>query len=193
VLSWPIKRLDSSPRTSGAAAVLVGHEAGGGARPAVRATGFGSYAGARTIGSRMVEADNSYLDGSDLGEAARRAYAMAGVADPAAEIGLAEVYASFGILELMSIEALGLNRGSNAAELIGDGQFHRDSALPVNPSGGATCGSPISSTGMIRIIESVAQLRGEAGDRQVAVQEPRAAVSAIGAAFQIHEVGLLEA
>jgi acetyl-CoA C-acetyltransferase len=93
----------------------------------------------------------------------------------------------------MSIEALRLNKGSNAAELVKDGAFHRDSALPVNPSGGATCGSPISSTGLIRVIESVAQLREEAGERQVTLKAPRAVVSAIGAAFQIHEVGLLQA
>lgn len=193
VIAWPIKRLDSSPRTTGAAAVLVGSEPGRRSRTAVYATGFGSYAGGRTIGSRMVADDNSYLDGSDLAEAARRAYRTAGITDPAGQIGLAEVYASFGILELLSIEALGLNRGGNAAALIRDGHFHRDSALPVNASGGATCGSPISSTGLIRVIEAVAQLRGEAGERQVSVKQPRAVVSAIGGAFQVHEVGLLEA
>ncbi len=193
VMAWPMKRLDSSPRSSGAAAVLVGSEQMNRSRPAVYATGFGSYAGGRSIGSRMVADDNSYLDGSDLGEAARRAYATAGIAAPAEEIGLAEVYSSFGILELLSIEALRLNKGSNAAELIRDGHFHRDSALPVNASGGATCGSPISSTGLIRVIEAVAQLRGEAGQRQVSLRVPRAVVSAIAGAFQTHEVGVLEA
>ncbi|MGQ7793600.1 thiolase family protein [Faunimonas sp. B44] len=193
IIAWPIKRMDSSPRSSGAAAVLVGSEPGDRTRTAVYATGFGSYAGGRTIGSRMVANDNSYLDGSDLAEAGRRAYQAAGLEDPATELGLAEVYASFGILELMSIEALRLNRGSNAAALIRDGHFHRDSDLPVNPSGGATCGSPISSTGLIRVIEAACQLRGEAGERQVSFKQPRAVVSAIGAAFQIHEVGILEA
>jgi acetyl-CoA C-acetyltransferase len=193
VMAWPMKRFDSSPRSSGAAAVLIGSEPVNRTRPAVYATGFGSYAGGRSIGSRMVAEDNSYLDGSDLAEAAQRAYATAGIANPADEIGLAEVYSSFGILELLSIEALRLNKGANAAELIRDGHFHRDSALPVNASGGATCGSPISSTGLIRVIEAVTQLQGEAGQRQVAVKVPRAAVSAIAGAFQTHEVGVLEA
>jgi acetyl-CoA C-acetyltransferase len=193
ILSWPVKRFDSSPRSSGAAAILVGDENTSPARRGVYATGFGSYSGGRAIGSRMVPEENSYLDGSDLAEAANRAYATAGITRPAEEIGLAEVYASFGILELLSIEALRLNGTLNAARSIQEGQFHRDSDLPVNASGGATCGSPISSTGLIRVIEAVAQLRGEAGERQVSVKVPRAAVSAIAGAFQTHEVGVLEA
>jgi acetyl-CoA C-acetyltransferase len=193
VMAWPMKRLDSSPRSSGAAAVLVGSEHVQAARRAVSATGFGSYAGGRFVGSRMVPEDDAYFSGADLAEAARRAYATAGISNPAEEIGLAEVYASFGILELLSIEALRLNKGANAAELIRDGEFHRNSDLPVNPSGGATCGSPISSTGLIRVVEAVTQLRGEAGQRQIEIRTPRAAVSAIAGSFQTHEVGVLEA
>ena len=112
---------------------------------------------------------------------------------PHEEIHLAEVYASFGIIELLSIEALGLTGGGVAARMIGDGHFHRDSILPVNPSGGATCGSPISSTGLIRVIEATLQLRGTAGERQIARAPRRAAVSAIGGLFQLQEVGVLEA
>jgi acetyl-CoA C-acetyltransferase len=193
IMAWPMKRLDSSPRSSGAAAVLIGDEPVQNDRRAVYATGFGSYAGGKMVGSRMVEDDSGYFDGSDLAEAARRAFSAAGISNPAEEIGLAEVYASFGILELLSIEALRLNKGANAAELVRDGHFHRESDLPVNASGGATCGSPISSTGLIRVVEAVMQLRGEAGERQIAVRAPRAAVSAIAGSFQTHEVGVLEA
>ncbi|MGV6875650.1 thiolase family protein [Pseudochelatococcus sp. B33] len=193
VMTWPMKRLDSSPRSSGAAAVLVGDVPVQTGRRAVRAVGFGSFAGGRFVGSRMTPGSDAYFDGADLAVAAQRAYAGAGIQDAAEEIGLAEVYASFGILELLSIEALRLNKGGNAAELVKAGEFHHDSGLPVNPSGGATCGSPISSTGLIRVIEATTQLRGEAGERQVALRRPRAAVSAIAGAFQTHEVGVLVA
>jgi acetyl-CoA C-acetyltransferase len=141
----------------------------------------------------MVPEENSYLDGADLAVAAKRAYDEAGIRNPAEEVGMAEPYASFGILELLSIEAMRLNTKGNAASMIRDGHFHRDSAIPVNASGGATCGSPISSTGLIRVIEGVTQLRGEAGARQVNLRQPRAVVSAIAGAFQTHEVGVLEA
>lgn len=189
VLSWPIKRLDASPRTSGAAAVLVGPAS----LPGVAATGFGSYANHRAAGARMVPGiDESYFDGADLAEAARRAYRAAGVARPAEEIQLAEVYASFGILELLAIEALGLAARGAAARMVGEGGFHRDSAIPVNATGGATCGSPISATGLIRVIDAARQLEGTAGACQVAHAPRRAAVSAIGGLFQLQEVGILE-
>lgn len=189
VISWPVKRMDSSPRSSGAAAIVVGPPGDG----KVGAIGFGSIANGRNMGTRMVPGANSYLDGSDLAEAGRRAYAMAGIADPAREVGLAEVYVSFGILELLSIEALSLAGGGVAGAMLRDGHFRLQSELPANPSGGATCGSPISITGLIRVIEAVLQLSGRAGGHQVAPQAPTAVVSAIGGSFQLHEVGVLQA
>ena len=109
------------------------------------------------------------------------------------DIDLAEVYASFGIIEVLSIEGMGLADGGCAARMIGEGEFHRDARLPVNASGGATCGTPISATGLIRVIEATLQLRGTAGGRQVARRPRRAAVSAIGGLFQLMEVGVLAA
>jgi acetyl-CoA C-acetyltransferase len=190
VLSWPIKRADASPRTSGAAAVLVGSPAERG----VAATGFGSFANHPVSGARMVPGiDESYFDASDMRCAATRAYRMAGIGRPHEEIDLAEVYASFGIIELLSIEGLGLTDGRDAARLISAGEFHRNARLPVNASGGATCGTPISATGLIRVIEATLQLRGTAGARQIKHEPRRAAVSAIGGLFQLQEVGILEA
>lgn len=190
VLSWPIKRMDASPRTTGAAAVVVGP----GSEPGVAATGFGSYANKSFMGARMIPGvDESYFDGSDLAVAAARAYAAAGVDDPRQEIDLAEVYTSFSILELLAIEALGLAGDDNAARLMAAGEFYPDARCPVNASGGATCGTPISATGLIRVIEAVLQLRGAAGARQINRPPRRAAVSAIGGLFHLQEVGVLEA
>jgi len=194
LLSWPIRRLDCAPRSSGAAAILVGAEGTGrGGRRTVRAAGFGAFAGARMIGSRMVPGAQSYLDGADLAAAAAQAYAVAGIRDPRTEIGCAELYAAFGIIELLSIEALGLCPKGEAARRIADGEFHADAALPVNPSGGATCGNPLASTGLIRVIEATLQLWGEAGEKQVELRQPTVLVTAIAGAFQSHEVGVLAA
>ena len=194
VLSWPLKRLEASPRTSGGAAVVVGPPDKSARHRAVAATGFGSFANHGHAGARMAPGvDQSYFDAADLAAAAGRAYRMAGIEDPSADLDLAEVYASFGIVELLSIEGLGLTSGRNAARLIGDGAFRRDAGLPVNASGGATCGTPISATGLIRVIECVLQLRGEAGARQVAKTPHRAVAAAIGGLFQLHDVAVLEA
>lgn len=189
VLSWPIKRSDASPRTSGAAAVLIGP----GSEKGVAATGFGSFANHPVSGARMVPGlDESYLDAACMRKASAIAYKMAGVERPHEEIDIAEVYASFGIIELLSIEGMGLAGDGVAAAMIRDGHFHRDSRMPVNPSGGATCGSPISGTGLLRVIEATLQLRGTAGARQMTRTPRRAAVSAIGGLFQLQEVGVLE-
>lgn len=192
VLSWPIKRLESSPRTSGAAAIVVGRAAKSDADRAVRISGYASYSGGRSIGAQVVPGSNNYLDGAELALAAQMAFGRAGINNPILDIGLAEVYASFSIFELMSIEALGFCANGTAAGLIEAGEFHRAAALPVNASGGATCGNPISASGLVRIVEATTQLRGEAGERQVKLKAPRAVVSAIGGLFQTHEVGVLE-
>jgi len=42
-----------------------------------------------------------------------------------------------------------------------------DDQLPVNPSGGALSADPITATGLIRIVEAVMQVRGEANRNQV--------------------------
>lgn len=191
-IAWPIKRLDSSPRTSGAAAVLVGAVRDATPTRRVVATGFGSHACGRMIGAQMVPGHAGQFDGSDLARAAHGAYAMAGVGDPATAIDVAEVYASFGIIELLSIEGLRLAEPGEAARRMAAGEFGRASRLPVNPSGGATCGSPVSATALIRIVEATLQLRGEAGARQVARTPRRAVVAGIGGTFQLHEVGVLQ-
>lgn len=191
VISWPIKRLDSSPRTSGAAAVVVGDAPLSKQRPTPKACGFGFYAGGRMTGARMVPDHDDYIAGTDAREAARRAYRASGITNPVREVGLAEIYASFGIIEILGIEALDVCDGVPAPLLLRDGAFQRSSRLPINPSGGATCGNPISATGLIRVVEATLQLRGEAGARQVEFNAPRAVVSAIGGAFQTHEVGVI--
>jgi len=42
-----------------------------------------------------------------------------------------------------------------------------EGSLPVNPSGGVLSSHPVLVAGLVRIIESVLQLRGQAGERQV--------------------------
>jgi len=70
VLSWPLKRLESSPRSSGAAALIVGADAPAGGHRPVWATGFGNYCGVRNIGAGMVPGDTSYFD--EIGRASCR-------------------------------------------------------------------------------------------------------------------------
>jgi len=193
VLAHPIKLLDGSPRTSGGAAVVVSNRA---ALPASAATvaiaGLASRAGTYPMGARMVAANSSYVDGADLRAAAARAYRAAGIGDPLAELDFAEIYASFGVIELISAGALGLAGSASAVTMLREGHFGPEGSMPVNPSGGATCGNPISATGLIRVIEATEQLRGSAGDRQLSSARS-CVVAAVGGAFQLQEVAVLRA
>jgi acetyl-CoA C-acetyltransferase len=49
-----------------------------------------------------------------------------------------------------------------------DGKTALDGDFPINPSGGLKSkGHPVGATGVAQIVESVNQLRGDAGKRQV--------------------------
>ena len=65
-LAWPLKRLESSPRTSGAAALVLGRNDDRGPHAPVWATGFGVHCGVRNIGAGMVPGDTSYLEPKEV-------------------------------------------------------------------------------------------------------------------------------
>jgi acetyl-CoA C-acetyltransferase len=101
-------------------------------------------------------------------QAAGRAYAMAGVESPAAAIDFAEVDDRFAYKQLQHLEALGLCATGQAGALGARGHFAADGALPVNLSGGSLgAGHLHDAAGLYRVAEAVAQLRGEAGGRQI--------------------------
>ena len=76
--------------------------------------------------------------------------------------------------ELRLYEELGLCAEGEAGGMIDRDETTLKGRIPVNPSGGlAAKGHPISATGLAQIAEIVWQLRGEAGKRQIAKENPR--------------------
>lgn len=102
-----------------------------------------------------------------LEAAARQAYAMAGVTDPAYAFGVAEITDATPYSELLAYEALGLCRRDEWESRTADGSFRVGGRLPVNPSGGVLTWNPVFCTGMIRIAEVAQQVRGRAGAHQI--------------------------
>ena len=168
-LASPIRRWDASPITDGAACILmaVESEAKKITRNPVWIDGVGFSHDLHYIGHR-----EDLADPRSAREAARMAYAMAGVKDPRREIDLAEIYGHFTYQDLMLMEALGLCEEGQA------GQFSK-SAFPVNPSGGALCANPVMVTGLVRLIEAAMQLTGAAGKHQVKKPVKRAVAHAV--------------
>ncbi len=125
--------------------------------------------------------DSYYFAGRDLAvstsaaKAAERAYAMAGVTDPASSIGLAEVSDLFAYQAPLLAASMGLAGEDEAPRKFALGGMDKDSPLSINPSGGALAAHPICATGAVRVAEAFRQLRGEAG--AVQVSEPGLALA----------------
>ena len=163
-LCWPVNRLDISPASDGAAAVVLASE-----RVARRLTDKPVW-----IDGVGFSIDTAYWATRDLSypryveTAARMAYDMAGIKEPSKEIHVAEPYDPFDYKELHHMEGLMLCPRGEAARLTAEGYTARDGNMPICPSGGALgVGNPIAATGLMKVIEIFLQLRGEAGKRQV--------------------------
>ena len=159
----PLRLLDCSPVTDGAAAVIL--------CPMEMARKLTDRP-VQVIGTGQATDSIGLHDRPDLTElsAVKRsgemAYKMAGVGP--ADVDVMEVHDCFTIAEICNIEALGIvvpGEGGKAAE---SGLTALDGKIPVNTSGGLKSkGHPVGATGVAQIIEIYQQLRGECGDRQV--------------------------
>ena len=99
--------------------------------------------------------------------ASRKAYKMAGV-EPA-DIEFGELHDCFTIAEIIALEDLGFVPRGQGGPCSAAGYTARNGAKPMNTSGGLKAkGHPVGATGVAQICDLVQQIRGEAGDRQVA-------------------------
>ncbi|MER6959813.1 lipid-transfer protein [Streptomyces sp. NPDC000618] len=106
---------------------------------------------------------------------ARAAYEEAGVGPE--DLSLAEVYDLSTALELQWYEDLGLCGDGEAAKLLREGATAAGGRIPVNASGGlASFGEAVPAQAIAQVCEVTWQLRGQAGDRQIA--DARVAVTA---------------
>jgi acetyl-CoA C-acetyltransferase len=183
----PIKRLDCSPVSDGAAAIIIADE------------GHAGKAKTRPVWIKGVAhcSDEYFLGDRDLAEpkalrdAAKRAYAMAGIADPIESLDVVELYDAFSYMEPLWLEGLGLCDPGEGGKLLDKGITSMSGSLPVNPSGGVLSAHAMLVAGLARIIESVLQLRGEAGQRQVEGARTALAHGINGPCGQSHCVWIL--
>ncbi len=100
-------------------------------------------------------------------EAARQAYAMAGI--EADGVKVADVHDCFTIAEIMAYEDLGFCEKGQGGAFVQEKLSYVGGKTPVNVDGGLKAkGHPIGATGVSMAAEIVHQLRGECGERQVA-------------------------
>ncbi len=98
--------------------------------------------------------------------AADKAYALAGIGP--ADIDVAEVHDATSFCEIYQAEMLGFCPPGEGGRFVESGATMLDGKIPVNTSGGLVSkGHPVGATGLSMIYELAAQLRGEAGPRQI--------------------------
>ncbi len=94
-------------------------------------------------------------------EAARQAYAMAGITDPMGQLDFAEVHDAYASSELQTTEDVGFALYGEGGKFIEEGHSYMDGKMPVNPSGGLiACGHPVGATGIMQGVFAVWQLQG---------------------------------
>jgi acetyl-CoA C-acetyltransferase len=185
VLAWPVQRLDVSPISDGAVAIVMASE-----DVARRLSPAPVWV--EGVGWNL---DTSYWTNRDLvypqyvENAARMAYDMAAITEPRKQIHIAEPYDPFDYKELHHLEGLMLFDKGKAPEAARDGVTARDGDLPCCPSGGLLgVGNPIAAAGLMKIAELFWQLRGEAGARQVPGTPERGVAQAWGDLMQVGTV-----
>ena len=121
--------------------------------------------------SSGVETTTNRWDGSYVANtrnAARLAYAEAGITDPRSQLGLIEVHDCFSITELVTMEDLFISEDGKAVTDVLDGFYDRNGGVPCQVDGGLKCfGHPIGASGLRMTYEIYNQLLGRAGERQV--------------------------
>lgn len=162
-ISSPLKLLDCSPITDGAASVIL--------CATERAREFNDtpieIAGSGQASDTLALANRSTLTAVPATTfAAKQALAQAKV--DIKDIDVAEVHDCFSIAEIMAIEDLGFFKKGTGGKASIEGETAIGGKIPINTSGGLkACGHPVGATGVKQAIEIYWQLRGQAGKRQV--------------------------
>ncbi|BBD72905.1 acetyl-CoA acetyltransferase [Sulfodiicoccus acidiphilus] len=180
-VAWPVKLLDSSPITDGAAAVVLAS-----ANVAKRltdtpvwVTGLGAANGTSNLSRRK-----SFTSLEASVEAARQAYSSAGIdhSSPWRQLDVATVHDCFTVAEVMAYEDLNFAARGEGIKLLRDGQTQVGGRIPVNLDGGLKAkGHPIGATGVAMAVEATKQLlrKAEKG-RQADIRNGRALTHNVG-------------
>lgn len=161
MISSPLSAADCCLVTDGGGAIVLvsAERARDLPKAAVHVLGYGES----TDHTSMATPDDLLRTGAYA--SAARAFGMAGVAP--SDVDVAQVYDSFTITVLLSLEGLGFCPPGTAWEFVADGRIRPGGSLPLNTSGGGLSYCHPGQFGVLLLVEAVRQLRGEAGARQV--------------------------
>ena len=159
----PLKLLDCSPISDGAAALIVAET--GKAKKLVEQP-IEIIASSQSSDSLALASRKSLTELAGTKHAAKTAFERAGIKQK--DVSVAEVHDCFTIAEILAIEDLGFFKKGEGGKATEQGRTALNGEIPVNTSGGLkACGHPVGATGVKQAGEIFLQLTGKAGKRQV--------------------------
>ncbi len=169
MVASPLRILDCSPITDGAAAVIlttvdIARKLG---KPIIKVIGSGHATDSIALHQRP---DITTLKATTV--AAEKAFKMAN--KKIADINFAEVHDCFTIAEIIVTESLGFFPAGKGGEAALKGETGLEGKFPINTSGGLKSkGHPVGATGVAQIVEVVKQLRGTAENGRQLKKQPK--------------------
>jgi acetyl-CoA acetyltransferase len=159
----PLRKLDICQATDSAGAMVLvrAERARDLRRPPVLVRGFAE----RYMHHSTPFGTDDWIDNGVLAEVGRLALERADRSR--ADIDLVQIYDAFTINVLTGLEALGFCKPGESGAFVRDGRIAPGGAFAMNTSGGGLSFNHGGMFGMPLMIESIRQLRGECGNRQV--------------------------
>ncbi|HET7579191.1 MAG TPA: acetyl-CoA acetyltransferase [Bacillales bacterium] len=160
-IAEPLHLLDCCLVTDGGGAIVVASAkaAANAKKPPVWILGHGETHTHNTI------ANMPDLTVTGARESGRQAFEMAGVTHN--ELDVVEIYDSFTITVLLTLEALGFCKPGEGGDFVSGQRTAPGGEFPMNTNGGGLSYCHPGMYGIFLLIEAARQLRGECGHRQV--------------------------
>jgi acetyl-CoA C-acetyltransferase len=162
MVASPINLLDSSAISDGAGAVLLSADPKDSGRTRkVRIAGSGAATDMIAVAARK---NPLWLSAAEI--SAKRAFSQSGLGP--ADIDLFELHDAFSIMAALSLEAAGFAPRGRGVRMAMEGEIVPNGKVPIATRGGLKSrGHPVGATGVLQVLDAVAQLRGQAGGSQV--------------------------
>ncbi len=164
----PIRYSETCPSSDGAIALVLGNESAAAQAEASSGVPPAWIHGTAMRSEPSVAMGRDQISPLASQECAADVYAQAGITNPRDQIDVVEMYVPFSWYEPMWLETLGFADEGEGWKMTESGATQMTGDLPVNCSGGVLCTNPIGASGMLRFAEAALQVRGLAGEHQVA-------------------------
>lgn len=157
MIADPLRLLDCSPITDGAAAVVLASDSAAKKLAVQPIYVLGTGHGTDTI---ALHDRKSYTELLATKAAAKHAYEQAGLGHN--KIDATEVHDCFTINEIIALEDLGFAEKGRGGKFVENGGIDIGGDVPTNTCGGLkVCGHPVGATGVRQVAEITKLLRGE--------------------------------